>query len=305
MTDVYRQIHQGKPAVYEEKRGLIAVWGKESVQFLNGMVTNDVKKIQENEQISAAFANAQGRLQAIVRIKRVGEKLILETEKITHERIFQHLSRFTLAGDFFVEDLSAGYHFFRFLNFYPNTDKYNAIKFDSIFGIDLFVPTERVEEFRNVELKDCLKISDGVYEIIRIEAGEPRYGVDMDESTVVPELGFENLISYKKGCYIGQEIIARIHFRGHIAKQLMGLVFDEKEVSLQSREQLFASDNKSAGFVTSTVFSPFFDKTIGLGYVRYDYLSEGTRLSVGNYSVTVRKLPFLRYANRAEIKEAN
>jgi tRNA-modifying protein YgfZ len=295
MVEIYQGIHQGKPAFYEEERGLIAVWGKESVQFLNGMVTNDVKKLQEGNQILAAFANAQGRLQAVVRITRTVEKLILETEKVNHQKVFRHLSRFTPAGDFFVEDLSADYCFFRLLNANPNPSKYNAIKFNSVFGTDLFIPIEKVQDFRQAELQNALKIPDDVYEIVRIESGELKYGIDMNENTVVPELGLEDLISYNKGCYIGQEIIARIHFRGHVAKQLMGLIFDQKEIALEPKEQLFASDNKPAGFVTSVVFSPFFDRVIGLGYVRYEYLSEGTKLRVKGYDVTVRKLPLFNY----------
>jgi len=308
MLEIYQEIHQGKPGFYEEERGLIAIWGKESIQFLNGMVTNNVKKLQEGNQILAAFANAQGRLQAVVRITRIGEKLILETEKINHQRIFQHLSRFTLAGDFFVENLSADYCFFRLLNANPNASKYNAIKFDSVFGTDLFIPVEKVEDFRQAELQSALKIPDDVYEIIRIESGEPRYGIDMDENTVVPELGLEDLISYNKGCYIGQEIIARIHFRGHVAKQLMGLVFNQKSVSLKPREQLFTIDNKSAGFVTSVAFSPFFDRVVGLGYVRYEHLSEGTKLKTKECEVTVRKLPLFNYkveSNFVEAKETS
>jgi folate-binding protein YgfZ len=295
MMEVYQEIHKGKPAFYREKRGLMAVWGKEATQFLNGMVTNDVRKLQDGEQISAAFANAQGRLQAVVRIKKISEKLIIETEAATHQKIFQHLFKFTMAGDFFVEDLSAKYNFFRLLNLNPDASKYNAIKFNSAFGVDLFIPSE----YPQSELQNALEIPEDVYEIIRIESGEPRYGIDMDENTVVPELGLKDLISYNKGCYLGQEIIARIHFRGHVAKQLTGLAFDEVEVSLKPREQLFASDNKVAGFVTSVRFSPFLGKAIGLGYVRYEYLNEGTKLIAGKYNATVHKLPFLSYAFKA------
>ena len=75
-------------------------------------------------------------------------------------------------------------------------------------------------------LEDAVAIDDETYETLRIESGIPKYGVDMDETTIVPELGLDGLISYNKGCYIGQEIIARIHFRGHVAKRLTGLALD-------------------------------------------------------------------------------
>jgi aminomethyltransferase len=135
------------------------------------------------------------------------------------------------------------------------------------------------------------------------------YGIDMDETTIVPELGLEGLISYNKGCYIGQEIIARIHFRGHVAKQLTGLVWSEPGAVATGHSsgsvpravatgdlpdvELATVDGKNAGRVTSVTFSPTLNKTIALAYVRYDYLSEGTELLCGNHAVTVKDLPFI------------
>ena len=117
----------------------------------------------------------------------------------------------------------------------------------------------------------------------------------MDETTIVPELGIDGLISYNKGCYIGQEIIARIHFRGHIAKQLTGLILSEPpaEAGGLIGQELKSADGKNAGKVTSVCFSPKLDKTIALGYVRYDYLAEGTELKIGDLSAKVKNLPFV------------
>jgi folate-binding protein YgfZ len=153
-----------------------------------------------------------------------------------------------------------------------------------------FVPTESADEFRNQLIsRSAAQITDEVYDTLRIEHGVPKYGIDMDETTVVPELGLEGLISYNKGCYIGQEIIARIHFRGHVAKQLTGLVLAET-VALGT--ELRTADDKPAGRITSVTYSPALDKAIALGFVRYDYLAEGTDLRAGSEIVTVTKLPF-------------
>lgn len=299
MMEDYKAVHEGQAAFYRQERGLIAVWGKESLQFLNGMITNDIKKANEESTLKAAFANAQGRLMTLVRVKRRGDKFLFETEKIRHGWLLEHLSRFTLAGNFFVEDLTDKYEFFSTFNLEVAGD--GLLSFDSNFGKDFFVEKERVEDFIEKLSREyeALEVSDDTFEMLRIEAGVPKYGVDMDETTVVPELGIDDLISYNKGCYIGQEIIARIHFRGHVAKQLKGLVFDTA-VSIQPRSELKSEDGKNAGYLTSSVFSQHFGTTIALGYVRYDYLAEGTRLHVGEVTASVRNLPMVDFAKRLE-----
>ena len=136
------------------------------------------------------------------------------------------------------------------------------------------------------------------YETIRIETGIPKYGVDMDDTTIVPELGIAGLISYNKGCYIGQEIIARIHFRGHVAKQLTGLIMSEPPAVAGGSTPLFEineltnSEGTKAGRITSSVFSKKLRNQIALGYVRYDFLAEGTELRAGELVVRVKNLPF-------------
>src|SRR5207237_7328232 len=144
--------------------------------------------------------------------------------------------RFTFAGDFFVEDLSEDYSYFEI--FGPKEDVYHpgvgerhsgAFAYELPHGAGYFIPRDQEKEFRDfLEIENkCLTISDELFETLRIELGIPKYGVDMDETTIVPELGLDDLISYNKGCYIGQEVIARIHFRGHIAKELTGLFLSE------------------------------------------------------------------------------
>src|SRR6476619_5643059 len=117
ISETYNHIRSGGAGFCEQKRALIAVWGKEAVQFLNGMITNDVAKLEEGAEMLAAFPNAQGRLLALVRVRRDGERLLFETEEATHEKVFNNLFRFTFAGDFFVEDLSEKYRFLSLLNF--------------------------------------------------------------------------------------------------------------------------------------------------------------------------------------------
>lgn len=287
----YEKISGGATGFYRQKRGLIAVSGKEAVQFLNGMITNDVAKIEENAAMLAAFPNAQGRLLAVVRVCKKDGAFLFETEAATHEKVYNNLFRFTFAGDFFVEDLSEKYEFFRISDSEFQTP--DSIEFQSRFGTDLFVSTEAAESLINeLKTQNAVEISDALYEILRIERGIPLYGVDMDETTIVPELGIDELISYQKGCYIGQEIIARIYFRGHVAKQLRGLIF-EQDAEIKPTEELKSPEGKNAGKITSVTFSPKFGKTIALGYVRYEFLAENTILKLNDTNAQVKNLPFV------------
>jgi len=300
LLNEYRVVRDGGIGFSERKRGLIEVSGKEAVQFLNGLITNDAAKLEENQQMLAAFPNAQGRLLAFVRVLRIKDKFLFETEAETYEKVLKNLQRFTFAGDFFVEDLSDNFRYFEITDSKFQISNADYIKFQNNFGVNVFVPKASAEDFLSeLKNKNAIEISDELYEILRIENGTPLYGVDADEMTIVPELGIDGLISYNKGCYIGQEIIARIHFRGHVAKQLTGLILSELPAAangfsaeLQNAE-IKSLDGKNAGKITSITFSPKLDKFIALAYVRYDYLAEGTELKVNETTIMVKNLPFI------------
>ncbi len=294
----YNHVRSGGTGYFEQKRALIAVWGKEAVQFLNGLITNDVAKLEDGEQMMAAFPNVQGRLLAIVRVLRNGDKFLFETDEITREKVFNNLFRFTYAGDFFVEDLSDNYKYFEIFNeSEPRAVAIGVLQFTQSASSDYFVPADAADAFRTeAAASDAIEISSELYEILRIENGVPKYGVDMDETTVVLETGLEEAVSFTKGCYIGQEIIARIHFRGHVAKQLTGLILSEPGViatGFLSGAELKSVDGKIAGKITSVTFSPKLGKAIALAYVRYDYLGENTQLKVADLNAMVSKLPFI------------
>ena len=299
----YDHKRSGGVGFIELRRGLIAVWGKETVQFLDGMITNDVKTLADGSQMLAAFPNAQGRLLAVVRVLRQGDRFLIETEEATREKVFQNLFRFTLAGDFSIEDLSQQYVYFELFGSDDTPTQAEppasagGFLFHRSASTDRFVSVDIVDSFRGELINsDVVEITDDIYETLRIENGIPKYGVDMDETTIVPELGLEGMISYTKGCYIGQEIIARIHFRGHVAKQLTGLLAEPgtEATGFLPGAELTSPDGKNAGRVTSVIYSPKLDRTIALAFVRYDHLSEGTELSSGDTLATVTNLPFIK-----------
>ena len=300
----YERLRNGGSGFYETKRGLIAVWGKEAVQFLDGLISNDMKTLEDGGQMLAAFPNAQGRLIAVVRILRQGDRFLFETEDATRQKVFDNLFRFTYAGDFFVDDQSEGYRYFEI---YGTTSEPGAVATGLFFASSTcnghFVPNDLADVFQqNLLDSGAVQISEDLYETLRIENGIPKYGVDMDETTIVPELGIDGLISYNKGCYIGQEIIARIHFRGHVAKKLTGLLSEPGAVAtgFLPNADIVTPDGKNAGRITSVTFSPKLDKTIALGFVRYDYLAEGTELVANDRKATVSSLPFFLFPNGEE-----
>ncbi len=303
ILDTYNHIRSGGSGFYNEKRGLIAVWGKEAVQFLDGLISNDMKTLGDGEIMLAAFPNAQGRLLAVVRVRRQGDRYLFETEEAMREKVFTNLFRFTFAGDFFVEDLSDSYAYFELFNMSDRVASSGGVNFGESSTI---VESESVSKFRDELLSaNAAEISNQLHEILRIESGTPRYGIDMDDTTIVPELGLDGLISYNKGCYIGQEIIARIHFRGHVAKRLTGLVLSEppavaggltspsSDADTNDALVIQSSEGKNAGRMTSSTYSPNLEKTIALAYVRYDYLAAGTELTANGIKAIVTDLPFI------------
>jgi folate-binding protein YgfZ len=315
-------------------RGRFQVSGSEAVQFLNGLITNDMKTLAENRWMPAAFPNVQGRLIASVRVVRktddaTGKKpipsFLIDTEATTREAVLKTIERFTLAGDFHVVDVT---NTIALLSLQGNqaADLVGSVIGESaqaipvngaaqIFwqqetltvlrathtaedGFDIFVSADQAsllwDAFVNV---GATPVGQEALDRLRIEAGLPRYGIDMDETNVVTETGLDEAVSYTKGCYIGQEIIARIKYRGHVAKKLVGLFFD-RPFKIDQDARIKSADDKEIGRITSHTMSPHLGSTIALGYAKYDYLAAGTEVRVvsGEREIAARvsPLPFVR-----------
>lgn len=169
-------------------------------------------------------------------------------------------------------------------------------------GFDLFVPTNSLGAVAD-KLIAAAKSTGGLacgwdaFEIARIEAGVPRFGADMDETNIPLECGIETrAVSYSKGCYIGQEVINRIHSIGHVNKELRGLrLADDLKNLLVKGDKLF-HDGKEVGYVTSATKSPALDGNIALGYVRREANAIGTELILrtasGETKASISELPF-------------
>ena len=172
-----------------------------------------------------------------------------------------------------------------------------------IGGFDLFVPSAALGAVAD-KLITAAKSAGGracgwtAFEIARIEAGIPRFGADMDETNIPLECGIEaRAISYNKGCYIGQEVINRIHSIGHVNRALVGLRLADDLPTLPARGDKLCKDGKGVGYLTSAVFSPTLRASIALGYVRREANAVGTELKLagaaGESSATIVDLPFV------------
>ena len=310
-------------------RSRIEVSGAEAVQFLNGLITNDMKTLAAGAWMPAAFPNVQGRLLAHVRVMRPTEAIsfLFDTETATHEKVFQILARFTLAGDFRVRDVS---HETAQLSLQgaKSPDIIEEVLGRSAAqtergrvsvvswgdddhpvtiarathtgedGYDLFIAADAAAAlWQALTQAGARPIGFEAFEILRVEAGVPRYGVDVSDTNVVPEAGQDEAVSYTKGCYIGQEIIARIHWRGHVAKRLAGLVLED-ERQLAADAKVISTEGKEIGRVTSAVRSPRLARTVALGIIRYDYLQPGTPVTIvsgeESHAAHIAELPFVR-----------
>jgi folate-binding protein YgfZ len=311
-------------------RGRVEVSGGEAAQFLNGMLTNDVAALEDGAWMHAAFPNPQGRLIASARVLRRGDAFLFDTEAATYERVLKYLERYTLAGDFRVRDLTPEtalltiqgaraaevvrvalgeevHDLARDRVTYSGKYGDGSVPFiirathTAEDGFDLFVKVSEAEAlWRALIEAGALPCGSDALETLRVEAGLPRYGVDASESNVVLEVVDEaEAVSYTKGCYAGQEIIARIHWRGHVAKRLAGVILDGDADPPADSSLKSLDEGREVGRITSSVFSPRLQRRIALAVIRYDSLAPGTGLRVFSgeeelCGARVAELPFVR-----------
>lgn len=319
--------------------GKLRLSGKNSVQFLNGLVSNDVKTLAAGDGVLAAFPTLQGKLSALCRIYSIydgGEFLLLELDAINREKIFKNLSRFVPAGEFFITDASDELVLLSLqgpraaaliesltgappMNVDAATLKISERQIAETkvliathsrcgeTGFDVFVEADAAAKVKQAILAGgadfgVREVGQAAFEIARIEAGVPREGVDAGEEYIILESELEAAISYTKGCYLGQEVIARIHWRGQPAKRLRGLVIAGNTVPAPSTE-LFAVDGNMAGRrvgeITSAALSFALKQPIALGYVHRYYLNAGTEFSLKQDDkeigrATLAELPFIK-----------
>lgn len=273
------------------------VTGPDRVSFLQGMVTNDVEKLPEGQSLYAAMLTPKGAMVADVRVMKRPDVLWLDLEPSLGAKALEFLNKYLISEE--AELLQSSERAMVSL-LGPKAsellDKLDDLALSSMPGLvgkDSLDVLVRRDTWPEVEatLGASSKISAATYEVLRVEAGVPRYFADLVETTIPLEANLDRAIHYQKGCYIGQEVIARATHRGHMNRKLMGLLLGESEV--EAKAELFKA-GKKVGWLTSVVRSPKKQQVVALGYVHRDALTEGERLDVGAGPAvaTVTALPF-------------
>jgi folate-binding protein YgfZ len=299
---------------------------------LHGQVTNDVKSLGVGGGCYAALITAKGKMQSDMSIYCLPEELLLDFEPGLTAMVSERLEKYVIADDVQIIDVAANYGLLSVQG--PKSESViSAVgigdelpgrpfgfvrKGETAFGeihvinqprlgtsgYDLLVATERSGALKK-KLIAAAKSAGGCecgwagFETARIEAGIPRFGADMDETTNPLEAGLEErAISFNKGCYIGQEVISRIRTYSEVAKALRGLRLADDLKSLPRKGDKLFYDGKEAGFVTSATASLRLNANIALGYVKREVNQLGTELVLrtaeGESRARIVELPFVK-----------
>lgn len=318
----YRAVREHIGLLDRSERGKLVLTGSDRLSWLQGMISNDVRPLGSGEaQICGCVLNATGHLLADVRVINRTDSLLLDMTRDNAEKIYRLLDGFIITEDVEIVEQS---DFLACLSVQGTDVKeawvqeqvtrhdgalVAAADHTGIGGYDIYLKaTEAPTLWHALIAAGARPVGEQAVEILRIEAGIPLYGVDMDESTIPLECNLEAThISHTKGCYVGQEIIARVHSRGHTNRALTGLVVQGSALPYKG-DKLFPTlsaegEAREVGWVTSAAHSPRLGKVIALGYVRHEYREPDTNLRIirdsrgtGDddeaLSATVTTLPF-------------
>ena len=262
------------------ERARLRVTGADRVMFLQGQCTNDVIKLAVGQSCYAAFLTAKGKMRGEGYVIRLPDAFLLET----NIGLAPSLGKFVITEDVMIEDVSAVWREWLVIGEAEPNVAADAITVRHPLGT-IVIGHETLTATLNGESLDTM----------RIEAAVPKWGVDMDENTIPNEAGLEQrAISYDKGCYIGQETIARIKTYGHVNRRLvqMAIVSGGSGFGplIPSRGEKIFADEREAGQVTSATNSVRLGKIVALGYVRREFARTGTKLKINQQSVEVLKL---------------
>lgn len=286
----YAALRTGAVLFDRSDRGRWRFTGPKAAETLTGLVTNDVLALQPGEGLYAGALTPKGKIVADLRILRDGQDFIVDTgaasapgwramaRKFINPRVAPFseiseqvgdigvfgagaadlLSRAIEDGGCALEQLRPYAHVRARFRSGADATIVRAVELGDVPGFDVFADTDSIARMcRQLESLGALAGSHETYDAARIEAGFPEWGIDMSEETLPQEANFDRLgaISYSKGCYVGQEVVARIHFRGHVNKTLRRVTFGADSVPARGAELIDAT-GKAVGDVRSAAVPP-------------------------------------------------
>ncbi len=324
MTAAYAAARSGAAFMVRSDRVRMEFAGAKPVETLNGIFTNDVSRLKPGLGLYAAALTNKGKVVADVRIFARDDRFVVDTSAAAGPAFISMIRKYVNPRLATYRDVTAALGTVGV--FGPTAARAVAAALDlpaesldslplfgqialpsgggfvarvpdlGVVGFDILAPTDAhdtIVSFLQAAGLDELSADDA--QILRVEAGRPLYGADMDENVLAQEAALDRedlaAISFNKGCYTGQETVARVHFRGHVNRTLRGLRADSV---LMSGASLHATDGTQVGEVRSVAQSPRLG-TIALAFVRRE-VADGSQLNVrtphGESPVTVTPLPF-------------
>ena len=278
------------------ERAKFQITGTDRTRFLNGQITNDLRKTSETVAIEACVLNAKGKMNAHIFVSALGGCFLVDAEPELRETLRIRLERYVIADDVQIEDVTDRFSLFHILSEESPTTEHGRI-----------VSVRRFAEpgwdiWRDAALHDALWqqlsstfgfVDSAAADVMRIEQGIPRWGFELTEEIIPIEADLEQrTVDYEKGCYIGQEVISRMKMSGQTNKRLCGLTSLD-DVPVQPGVKLAAPSaaGREVGWITSATRSERIGKEIALGYVKRGFNSPGTKLDAFPAENSARPIP--------------
>jgi folate-binding protein YgfZ len=304
----YRALTEACGLVDRSERGKLALTGSETKAFLQGQLTNDIEKLEPGHGCYAAFLTHKGKMLGDLRVLDVGDELLLDTERGALQELFNMIRRYKLGSDVELHKRTVEMALFSLIG--PDSRRVSGgtglvrehdnrraqvggrdvLLVATDTGIDVFCAAGDGDAVRSaLEGAGAAPVSEDAAEIVRVEHGRPRYGVDIDDGVIPQEAGLnERAVSFTKGCYVGQETVARLFYRGKPNRRLCGLRLSGGA----ARDDALRLGEKEVGRLRSVVDSPVHGP-IALALVRRE-AAVGDTVAVGDGGTTaeVVELPF-------------
>ena len=320
----YRAVRQGVGVVDRPDRGVIEATGRDRATFLHALLSNEVKALAPGQGCEATLLDVHGKVQVTLLVWVLEDRILLVTPPGMAGATYEMLDRYLFAEKVVLEDVSGARSLVlvagpgattlvaRVAGAAPPDAPWTSTA-GTLDGVDLLLvrgagetgesevwvmaPAEALPRLWDaVVAAGARPVGQAAVETLRIEAGTPRFGHDVDASVLLPEIPFEALVSQTKGCYPGQEVVVRIRDRGHVNRHLRGLVLDGGEPPSPGAE-VWAGD-AAVGRITSATRSPALGRPIALAFVRRQQAAAGTRVEIRGegpaVGATVSDLPFAR-----------
>jgi folate-binding protein YgfZ len=270
----YEALSRGEGIVDVSDRTKLELRGSDRASFLHNFCTNDIKRLQPGDSCEAFVCNVKGHVLAHVQVLCREDVLWLDTVAGQAERLAAHLDRYLIREDVQIVDRTEELAAYFVCNERPGS-----------FRIGI-APSAHIVWLEKGERPETIVCSRHALDILRVEHGYPWFGVDITEENLPQEVNRnEQAISFTKGCYLGQETVARIDALGHVNKTLCQVSFPGPRIP-EAGEQLI-SDGKTIGHVTSAVWSPQLNAPLALAYVRRGHNAVGSKLSSSVGDATV------------------